>query len=188
MAVPEYTVINLKESPETVMDCQVRTYIGVTRDSTVNLEPFNRKGIAPKGYLNVRFERVILECRGIEPNTIHKERRAQLIRLGVGRRDCISKLIPEGSLDGLEEICAYSLPEDGLTFIVDCHDRAIENTKKVLNLIGTLYPKDRFTKRYHHIQKKLTVKNNRYHWPQPKKLYGDIFHRENVLGLTVIPG
>jgi hypothetical protein len=188
MVVPEYTVINLKESPETEMDNQVRIYIGITRDATYNSQPFYRKGISPKNYVYARFDKVILQSRGIEPIKDHKERRTQMSSLGLGRKDNLSKLIPEGSLDGLEEIDAYNLPEGGQSFITHCCDRGIENTKKVLNLIGTLYPEERFMKRYHHIQKKVTVKNNRYQFNiRPDRIRGDIYHEENVISLTIIP-
>lgn len=189
MTIPEYHVINLKESPETEMDHQVLIYIGVPRKATQNDQPFYRKGVAPKNYVYARFDRVILESRGLNPIKDHKARRNQMSKLGLSRTDSLSKLIPEGSFDGFEEIIAYNLPEGGLTFIADCHDRGIENTKKVLNLIGALYPEDRFMKRYHHIQKKITVKTNRYQYPniRPEEIHGDIYHRENVLGLMVIP-
>ena len=188
MTVPEYTIIDLKESPETEMDHQVRIYIGITRDATHSPYPFYRKGVIPKNYRNSRFERVILEIHGIEPATVLKERRNQLSKLDLTRKNTLSRLIPEGSLDGLEEIEAYNLPEGGLTFITHCCDRGIENTKKVLNLIGTLYPEEQFMKRYYHIQKKATEKNNRYQFNiRPDRIRGDIHYHENVFSLTVIP-
>lgn len=189
MIVPEYTVINLKESPETEMDHQVLLYIGVPRRSTINNYPFYRKGVAPKNYVYARFDKVILESNGIEPIKDHKARRNQMNKLGLTRKDNLDTLIPRNSLDGLYGITAYNLPEGGLTFIAYCCDRGIEDTKKVLNLIGTLYPEERFTKRYHHIQKKLTIKTNRDQYPhiRAEEIHGDIFHRENVFGLTVIP-
>jgi hypothetical protein len=188
MTVPEYIVINLKESLETEMDHQVLIYIGVPRNATQNYQPFYRKGVAPKNYVYARFERVILEIHGIKPATVLKERRKQMSQLDLTRKVNLSRLIPEGSLDGLEEINAYNLPEGGLTFITHCCDRGIENTKKVLNLIGTLYPEEHFMKRYHHIQKKATEKNNRYQFNiRSDRIKGDIYHQKNVFSLTVIP-
>ena len=175
MAAPVYQEINLKESPETEMDHQVLIYIGVARNAGQNHQPFYRRGVGPRGYDDLGFERAILQSRGIEPDTVHKERRAQLSRLGVGRTDSLSRLIPANSRDGLKEIITYNVPTGGLIFVTDCYDGGTENTMYVLNLLGALYPDGHFTKRYHHIQKKVTEKGR------------DLFHRDHVFSLTVIP-
>jgi len=175
MAAPVYLAIDLRASTDAEMDRQVLIHIGVPNNAGQNHQPFYRRGVAPRGYDDLRFERVILQSRGIEPDTLHKERRAQLSRLRVGRTDSLKTLIPEGSRDGLEEIITYNVPTGGLIFVTDCYDRGTENTMYVLNLLSTLYPDGHFTKRYHHIQKKVTGKGR------------DLFHRDHVFSLTVIP-